>query len=42
MFKFVRRLDLGGGGDVWKRHCAAFNGDSEGIVKPTVSGTGLG
>ena len=32
----------GGGGDVWKRDCAAFIEDSEGIVKPTVSGTGLG
>ena len=30
------------GGDVWKRDCAAFIEDSEGIVKPTVSGTGLG
>jgi hypothetical protein len=37
MFKFVCRLDLGGGGGegVWKRNCAAFIGDSEGIVKPT-------
>ena len=41
MCKFVSRLDLGGGEDVWKRNRAAFIGDNEGNVKPTVNGTGL-
>jgi len=37
-----RRGGQGGGGDVWRRDCAAFIGDSDGTVKSTVSGTGLG